>query len=125
MDTGQTLLLIGRILAGGGFLIVGLRNIRNHCPITGLMKFRYIPFPAFAAAFGIGMQIVFGLGLALGVYQTICALGLAAFMIMATALAHSPFMGTPEERTANVSACLVNSAMVGGLLALAAVGLPS
>jgi putative oxidoreductase len=125
VDAAQTLLLIGRILAGGGFLIVGLRNIRNHGPVTELMKFRKIPFPALAAAFGIGMQIVFGLGLALGLYQTVCALGLVAFMIMATVLAHSPFMGTPEERTANVSACLVNSAMVGGLLALAAAGLQS
>jgi putative oxidoreductase len=118
MDSGA-LLLIARILAGGGFLIVGLRNIRNHGQVTGLMKFRHIPFPELAAAFGIGMQIVFGALLALGVYQTISALGLAAFVIMATAIAHSPFMGTPEERTANVTACLVNAAMVGGLLALA------
>jgi uncharacterized membrane protein YphA (DoxX/SURF4 family) len=119
----DTLLITARILAGGGFFIIGLRNIRNHGEVTGLMRARHIPLPPVSAATGIGMQIIFGALLALGVLQTISALGLALFVVMATAIAHSPFMGAPAERRGNLATCLMNAATVGGFLSLAAAGL--
>jgi putative oxidoreductase len=121
--TADTLQIAARIVTGGAFLILGLRNIGNHAEITGLMRSRHIPLPAVSAAAGIAMQIVFGALLATQFWPLAAALGLSLFVIMATAIAHSPFTGTEAERKANVAACLVNAIMLGGLLSLAAAAL--
>src|ERR1043165_1902506 len=113
------LLLAGRIVAGLGFLVLGLVNIGNHKALTGLMAFRKLPFPPLAAAFGIGMQIVFGGMLAAGLYPAIAALGLAGFVVMASVIAHWPFGKPAAEQKQDVISLLANSIMLGGLLTLA------
>jgi putative oxidoreductase len=113
------LLIAGRIVTGAAFFVLGLVNIGNHAPLTGLMAFRKLPFPPVAAAFGIGMQIAFGGMLAVGLYPTVAALGLAAFVVMATLIAHWPFDKPPAERKQEFQSCLSSSIMLGGLLALA------
>ena len=118
-----TFLLIARVLTGAAFFMLGLINIGNHGPLTGLMRARSIPLPPISAAIGIGMQIVFGAMLATGLLPVIAALGLALFVVMATVIAHWPFMGTLEERKSNTLSCLSNAIMLGGLLALAGTAL--
>jgi len=108
---------IARFVTGGAFLAIGIRNISNHSPLTDLMRQRGVPLPSFSAWAGIAMQIGFGALLATGVAAPIAALGLAVFVAGATWIAHWPFDKTGVERSDNITACLANSIMFGGLLA--------
>lgn len=112
----DTLLLAGRLIAGAGFAVIGLINIGNLAPLTELMRSRSLPLPALVAAIGVGAQITLGAMLALGIWPLVASLGLAAFVITATAIAHWPFSGGEAERKENMIACLVNAILLGGLL---------
>ncbi|MDQ0464203.1 putative oxidoreductase [Caulobacter ginsengisoli] len=118
----EALLMAARAVTGGAFLVIGIRNIGNHPVVTDMMRARGVPLPALSAGVGIGMQIGLGGLMITGIFPAVAALGLAAFVVMATAIAHWPFDKAGEERQANISACLVNAIMLGGLLALAAAG---
>jgi uncharacterized membrane protein YphA (DoxX/SURF4 family) len=119
------LLLAGRVITGLGFVILGVINVGSLAPLTELMRGRRLPFPAVAAVFGVSAQTGLGALLAFGVWPLPASLGLAVFVVMATAIAHWPFTGTETERKANAIACLVNTILLGGLLTQAALALPS
>jgi putative oxidoreductase len=123
MDLGDGLLLAARILTGGAFLIIGLRNIGNRAMIAELLRTNRFPLPGFLAAVGIAMQIGFGALMVTGYYSAVAALGLAAFTVLATLMAHSFWTFKAEDRGAQITPFLGNMVMTGGLLALAAAGL--
>jgi putative oxidoreductase len=123
MDFKDGLLIAGRVLAGGAFLIIGLRNIPNHKLIGDLMAANKVPLPGFAAAIGIAMQVGFGALMVSGFYPTVAALGLAAFTVLATLIVHHFWTFPPPERATQVNAFLANTVMIGGFLALASTGL--
>jgi uncharacterized membrane protein YphA (DoxX/SURF4 family) len=79
--------------------------------------------PGLLAASGIAMQVGFGALMVTTYYPAVAALGLAAFSILATLMAHSFWTFKGEERTAQIGHFLANTIMIGGLLALAAAGL--
>ena len=112
--------MTARVLTGGAFLILGIRNIGNHAMLAELMRTRGVPLPALSATAGIAMQIGFGGLMITGIAQVVAALGLAVFAITATAIAHWPFDKEGAERQENITACLGNAIMLGGLLAQAA-----
>ena len=114
------LLWAAHVVTGGAFLIIGIRNIGNHAMMTELMRVRGVPLPAQSAAAGIAMQIVFGGLMIIGVALAVAALGLAVFVVMATAIVHWPLGKARAERQENLTACLGNVVMLGGLLAQAA-----
>jgi len=118
--SAEVLLLTARVLTGGAFLILGIRNIGNHAMLAELMRTRGVPLPALSATAGIAMQIGFGGLMITGIAQVVAALGLAVFAITATAIAHWPFDKEGAERQENITACLGNAIMLGGLLAQAA-----
>ena len=118
--TAEMLLWPAHVVTGGAFLIIGIRNISNHATITELMRARGVPLPALSAAAGIATQIGFGGLMIIGVVLAVAALGLATFVVMATAIAHWPLAKTGAERQENITACLGNAIMLGGLLAQAA-----
>ncbi len=115
--------VIGRVFIGGAFALIGLINIGNLAPLSELMRARRIPLPAMAARAGVAAQIVLGSLLAIGLWPLAASLGLAVFVVAATAIAHWPFRGDALERQQNVLACLVNLIMLGGLLTQAAFAL--
>jgi putative oxidoreductase len=117
------ILLAARAVTGAAFLILGFRNISNHPILAELMRARGLPLPAISATAGIAMQIGFGGLLIVGIMPAVSALGLAGFVLMATTIAHWPFDKTGAERQENITACLGNAIMLGGLLAQAAIKL--
>ena len=122
MDFKEWLLIAARVLAGGAFLIIGLRNVPNHKLIADLMSANKVPLPRLAAAIGIAMQVGFGALMVSGFYTVVAALGLAAFTVLATLIAHHFWTFPPPERATQVNAFLANTVMAGGLLALASTG---
>jgi putative oxidoreductase len=121
--SAAALLWIARIVTGGAFAIVGIRNVGNHAMMAELLRSRGVPLPALSAAVGIAMQTGLGMLMITGLWPVVAALGLAVFVVLATAIAHWPFSKTGAERQADITACLGNIVMIGGLLALAAAGL--
>ena len=114
------LLWAAHVVTGGSFLIIGIRNIGNYAMIAELMRVRGVPLPALSAAAGIAMQIGFGGLMMIDVVPAVAALGLAVFVVMATAIVHWPLAKAGAERQENITACLGNAIMLGGLLAQAA-----
>jgi putative oxidoreductase len=109
--------IAARVVTGGAFLIMGLRNIAYREPLTELMRSRSLPLPAFVALGGIAIQILGGALLVIGRWPRPAGFMLAAFVVAATLIAHWPAGKTGAERTESITACLVNLALVGGLLA--------
>jgi putative oxidoreductase len=120
MDFKDGLLIAARMLAGGAYLIIGLRNVPNHKTVAELLAANKVPLSGLAAAIGIAMQIGFGALLLSGFYSAIAALGLAAFTVLATLIVHHFWTYKPPERTTQVNAFLANTIMTGGLLGLSA-----
>jgi putative oxidoreductase len=123
MDLRDGLLIVARVLTGGAFLIIGLRNVPNHKTIGELLRANGIPLSGLAAGIGIAMQIGFGALMISGFLPTVAALGLAAFTVLATLMVHHFWTFKPPQRAEQVNAFLANTIMTGGLLALAATGL--
>lgn len=121
MELENSVMLAARIVTGGAFAIIGLRNIGNYKPISEMIRINRFPMPEFLAATGIAMQIGFGLLMAIGLFPVVSACGLLVFTVLATLMAHSFWTFKDKaERTAQVGSFLSNIIMVGGLLALLA-----
>lgn len=126
MTPAECVLIAARVVVGGAFLVTGLRNIRAHGDIAGLLAANRFPLPKLLAACGLAMQVGFGALMVSQVWPLVAALGLLAFTVMATLMAHS-FWTFPakEERMAQANFFLANTIMVGGLLALVAAAWPA
>jgi len=122
MTLAEGLLLAARTVTGAAFLVIGLRNIASHGPISGAVGAANLPFPKLLAAGGIAVQIGFGALMMSGFYPVVAALGLLVFVIAATLIAHSFWTMAGEARQANTGMFFANLIMAGGLLALVAAG---
>lgn len=124
MELDEGMLMAARVVTGGAFAIVGVRNIGNHRPIAGALRANRFPAADFLAASGIAMQIGFGVLMAVGLFPAVAAVGLLGFTVLATLMVHSFWtFADKAERAQQVNMFLANTIMAGGLLALLAAGL--
>jgi putative oxidoreductase len=123
MELQAFLVIVARVLLGGGFLFIGLRNIKAIDGISMPLQAHGIPYPKVATGIGIAAQIVFGAMVLVGLWVFWAALGLLVFVILATALYHNFLAAQGEERATHFNAALGNVLLAGGLFALAATGL--
>ena len=110
--------LIARILMGAPFVVAGIRNFRNLNRLVGLMEGRKVPNARPATIFGVTVQLVSAVLIVIGVLTPWAALALAAFLAAATLLIHPYWVFPKDERAPHINACIVNTALVGGLLLL-------
>lgn len=116
MTLAAALMLIGRIILGGFFVIAAARNIigfKTRIPSTTNYGF---DLPPALVALGFAMQGIGGLSLVLGLWPVFGALVLIAFLVLATALYHNLFRFAGKERDPHLYLVLVNISLVGGLL---------
>lgn len=124
MEPDEYLLMAARIVTGGAFAIVGVRNIASHRPIADSLKTNGFPAADFLAASGIAMQIGFGVLMAVGLFPAVAAAGLLVFTVLATLMVHSFWtVADKTERGLQTNMFLANTIMAGGLLALMAAAL--
>ena len=124
MELDESVLTPARIVTGGAFAIIGVRNFGKYKPIAGMIGANRFPMPEFLAATGIAMQIGFGVLMAVGLFPLVSALGLLLFTVVATLMAHSFWMfRDKDQRSAETGSFLSNMIMAGGLLALVAAAL--
>lgn len=118
--SAETLMLIGRVIFGGFFLIAGIRNFLHFSERkAGATNYGWLlPAPVMAAGFAV--QLFGGLALVLGLWVVPAVAALIAFLVLATALYHNLFLFSGKERDPHLYLTLVNITLAGGLLLVAA-----
>ncbi len=123
MTLAATLILIGRVIFGGFFLIAGLRNIAGFKDRAIAQTNYGWPLPGPLLAIGFGTQVLGGLSLMLGLWPVFGALLLIGFLILATGLYHNLFRFQGKERDPHLYFVLVNITLASGLLMVIAAAL--
>jgi putative oxidoreductase len=114
--------LIGRILLAMLFLPAGLSKIGGFAGTVGYIGSVGLPLPAVAAVLAIVVEVGGGLALIAGFGTRIAAMALAVFTLVATFAFHN-FWAMPADAVMIQQLMFFkNIAVVGGLLALAALG---
>ena len=121
--TADLIVLTGRILLGGMFVVAGLRHLTIVPALTAAVTARGIPFPQAVVLAGTGFQITAGLSLAYGLFVAWAALGLILFTVVASAMLVNFWDKQGEERIALANAFQTNIGLIGGLMLAAAHGL--
>lgn len=116
------LVFMGHLLIGGVFVFAGLRNVANRGPLTGLLAARGAPVPGLLLGAGIALQVVAGVLVMAGVWTDAAALGLLAFLAVATLLFHNFWDHQGLDRANRINGLASNVALAGAFLLILAQG---
>lgn len=116
MTTAAFLIVLGRVVFGGFFLIAGIRNFLRFGERREMKTNYGWPLPAPVLAAGFAVQLLGGLALVFGIWTVPAAIALIGFLIAATPLYHNLFMFRGKERDPHLYLTLVNITLAAGLL---------
>ena len=118
--TADVVLLLGRVLFGGVLAFMGLNHFMQTDAMTGYADAKGIP-AARLSVLGSGLVLVAsGLGIVVGAFPLLAALGLAVFFVATTPTMHDFWSFEGEERQQEMTQFLKNAALLGGSLAFVA-----
>jgi putative oxidoreductase len=120
--SADLIVLAGRILLGGVFVVAGLRHLMIVPVLSVAVAARGVPFPRTVLLAGTAFQIGAGLALVLGFLTSWAALGLILFTIVASVLLVNFWDKEGEERIALTNAFQTNIGLIGGLMISATQG---
>jgi putative oxidoreductase len=117
--------LIGRIIAGGFFIMNGFNHFKNLGMMTGYAKMKGTPAPAVAVGGSGVLLLLGGFSLLLG-YQPIVGIGLLIVFLLGVSFNIHNFWSVPDPqmKMAEMVNFTKNMALMGLLLMLAAVPRP-
>lgn len=118
----STLAFVGRLLLGGAFVFAGLRNIANTKLLSGMMTTRGVPQAQLFLWAGIVLQIGAGLMLIAGIWTAFAAVGLIAFLLVATVMFHNFWDHSGPDRASRINGVVSNVALAGSFLLVIAAG---
>ncbi|MEO3431902.1 DoxX family protein [Inquilinus sp. CAU 1745] len=115
-------LLAARICLATVFLYSGATKLVYWS--AGIEEFAALglPIPALALAATVVLQIGAGMALSLGWHSSLAALALAAFTVAATLIGHPFWAFEGDDFHRQLTTALEHLAIIGGLVAIAAVG---
>lgn len=116
----EVVLVAGRVLIGGVFVYGGVEHFPALKLLTEMMRKRGVPMPQTVLVVGSLFQIALGLALIAGVLVPWASLGLVIFTIAATIMFLNFWDMEGAARVGAKNTFVVNIALVGGLLVLAA-----
>jgi putative oxidoreductase len=117
-DAGNFLLLVGRFLLGGVFVLSGAMKLMDISQFAGYLTMLGLPAPQALAIMAALVEFAGGLAIVLGFQLRFAALVLIAFTIVATLMAHR-FWIYPAAELQNQFAHFVKNVMVvGGFIVL-------
>ena len=116
LDLPDIVFALARILLGGAFLVLGIRNIANLSSLTLALTARGMILPRLSAIIGVALQIVGGLLVAVGPFALIGGAALIVFLIFATVLFHNFWSYSGAERLTHLNATIMNLGLVGAFL---------
>ncbi len=113
------LLLIGRIIFGGFFIMSGINHFTNAGMMSGYAGSKGVPAP-YLAVVGSGVMLVLGgLSVLLGLFPVLGLLLLILFLVPTSLLMHNFWtVEDPQMRAAEQINFLKNIALTGAALAL-------
>jgi putative oxidoreductase len=114
--------LVGRILLALLFLPAGLSKISGFSGTAGYIGSVGLPLPEVAAALAIVVEVGGALALIAGFGTRFAAIALAVFTLVATFAFHNYWAMPADKVMIQQLMFFKNIAVVGGLLALAALG---
>jgi putative oxidoreductase len=121
MMEGGVLLIIGRVLLGGLFVLGGVRHFGDLDPLTEAIRARGVPLPR-ASLIGASLfQAVAGAMLMLGVLVPWAVAGLIVFTLVSSAVMLDFWNKPREARNGMINVWCSNIAIIGGLLIAASV----
>ena len=114
--TADVVLLLGRVLFGGVLAFMGLNHFMQTDAMTGYADAKGIP-AARLSVLGSGLVLVAsGLGIVVGAFPLLAALGLAVFFVATTPTMHDFWSFEGEEQQQEMTQFLKNAALLGGSL---------
>ena len=119
MEIMDIVLLVGRILFGGFFIMSGINHFRNLAMMSGYAKSKNVP-SARLAVIGSGvMLVVGGASVVLGILPIVGLTVLVLFLLSTLATMHDFWnLEDPQQRAADQVNFLKNVALIGTSLAL-------
>lgn len=123
--TYEILFLVGRILFGGYFLMMGVNHFKKTQMMMGYAQMRGAPASRPAIQLSGLVLILGGLGILLGVAVEIAILLLVLFLLGASFSIHHFWKDTdPQVKMNEMVNFMKNMALVGATLMLLAISLP-
>lgn len=115
----EIILLIGRIIFGGFFFIMGMMHFKNHKNLTAYAIAKGVAAPVFSVLISGFVILLGGLGVILGVYVNVSLILIAIFLFFVTLKMHRFWKETdPNMKMAETQQFLKNMALFGATLAL-------
>src|SRR4029079_7820960 len=103
------LVVVGRLLIGGAFLVSGIRLLKYLSMVSELLAAKAVPYPHLVAAAGGVFEIAMGLLAMTGVWFPAVAVALAIFIVAATVMAHDFWNEDGMQRFADINAVIANT----------------
>jgi len=115
----NTLFVIGRIIFGGYFLMMGLMHFKNYKMMKGYAQSKGVIAPSFAVVLTGIILTLGGLGIVLRSYLEISYALIAVFLFFVTPKMHTFWRETdPNKKMVEMQNFLKNMAMFGAALML-------
>jgi len=122
MMESDVLVIFGRVLLGGLFVLGGVRHFGELGPLTEAVRARGVPLPR-ASLIGASLfQIVAGAMLMFGLFVPWAVAGLIAFTLVSSTVMLDFWNKPAEARNGMINVWCSNIAIIGGLLITAAAG---
>jgi putative oxidoreductase len=119
MEIMDIVLLVGRILFGGFFIMSGINHFRNLAMMSGYAKSKNVPFARLAVIGTGAMLVVGGASVVLGILPIVGLTVLVLFLLSTLATMHDFWnLEDPQQRAADQVNFLKNVALIGASLAL-------
>ena len=116
----EALLIVGRILFSLIFLGAGIGHLAQPDATAGYAKSRGVPSAGLLARISGVLIAAGGLGVILGVWMDLAALGLAVYVLLAAFMVHHFWSDEEPTRTAEMSMFMKNLSIAGaGLIIFA------
>jgi putative oxidoreductase len=112
------LLLLGRILLGGIFVLSGYGKLMGLSAFAASLEQKGVPFASVMALIGAPVEFFGGLAIVLGIETRYAAALMAGFVIMATLISHRFWEYQDAARQMQQTHFLKNVAIIGGFVVL-------
>lgn len=125
MNYTEVLLVIGRILYGGFFVMSGMQHFTRMEGMIGYAKSKNVSTPKLAVGASGALIVLGGLGVLLGAYVQFALLLIALFLVLVTFTMHAFWADTdPNMKMADTVNFWKNVALLGAALAMFSLPIP-
>ena len=116
------LIIIGRVLLGGLFVMGGVRHFGELEPLTEACRARGVPLPRFSLIAASLFQILAGAMLMIGLMVPWAVIGLIGFTLVSSVVMLDFWNKPVEAKGGMLNVWFSNLAIIGGLLLAAVAG---